>query len=504
MNNQSVEKDDDEKLKLQLELLELLQTREQEIKYNKLATLFPDTGHYRRELYPKHISFMNASSQFSQLAFIAANRIGKTLTGATLMAYHLTGRYPSWYTGRRFLNPVKAWAASKRAQDTKEIIQFELLGELDDIGTGTIPKEYIVGNPTRVHSVPEAVDTIRVRHISGGISKVTLKSYEQKREGFMGTYRHFIWLDEEPSDPGIFEECLIRTMNDLSPGVIICTFTPLFGLSKVVMSFLPGGKFPLDGKNPNDPSKFVVQVSWDEVPHLSAAQKEEKLRGISPHLRAARSKGIPYLGSGSVYPYLEEDFVIRPNQLMPWWPRVYALDVGWNRTAVLWAAIDPESKIVYIYAEYYMGQELPPMHASAIKARGAWIPGVIDPSAKTGKAYDGTVLMERYQEEGLVLEPADNALEAGITDVRMLFEQGLIKVWDTLENFLVEMRVYRRDENGKIIEEKNKKDHLMDCVRYLVRSGLRLAVPQPEEDFGNNIYNKDTFGDKGVDDITGY
>lgn len=487
--------------KLNRELLDLLEAKEQEVKYNKLDTLFPDEGHYRRELYPKHVDFMNASAEFSQLAFIAANRTGKTLTGATLMAYHLTGRYPDWYKGKRFLNPISAWAASKRAQDTKEIIQFELLGDLNDIGTGTIPKKYIVGNPTRVHSVPEAVETIRVRHISGGISKITLKSYEQKRDGFQGTKKQVIWLDEEPQDQGIYSECLTRTMDDYAPGIIICTFTPLYGLSNVVLSFLPGGKLPKDGKNPDDSDKYVTQVSWEEVPHLNEEQKAKILKSYSPHERAARSRGIPSLGAGAVYPYLEEDFVIAPIQLQPWWPRVYGFDVGWNRTAAIWLALDPESGVVYAYSEHYMADALPPIHAAAIRARGSWIPGAIDPAATGTSPTDGRALIDIYEKEGLQLDLADNAVEAGIFDVRKLFEMGLLKIFSTLENTLVEIRVYRRDEFGKIVVDKKKKDHLMDALRYAVRTGLRIAIPQPDEDDRMDI---SSISYHGRDDITGY
>src|SRR6478609_5328417 len=96
---------------LQKELLELLEAKAQLVHYRKIDTLFQDTGPYRRELYPKHVAFMNASAQHSEICFMAANRTGKTLTGSVLMTYHLTGDYPNHYKGRRFLNPVNAWAA---------------------------------------------------------------------------------------------------------------------------------------------------------------------------------------------------------------------------------------------------------------------------------------------------------------------------------------------------------------------------------------------------------
>jgi hypothetical protein len=33
---------------------------------------------------------------------MAANQVGKTLAGAAEAAFHLTGRYPDWWEGRRW------------------------------------------------------------------------------------------------------------------------------------------------------------------------------------------------------------------------------------------------------------------------------------------------------------------------------------------------------------------------------------------------------------------
>ena len=80
-----------------------------------------------------------------------------------------------------------------------------------------------------------------VAHISGGNSLLSLKSYDQRREAFQGTEQDIIWLDEEPPID-IYTECLIRTMT--TNGLLILTFTPLEGLSEVVLNYLPGGKIP--------------------------------------------------------------------------------------------------------------------------------------------------------------------------------------------------------------------------------------------------------------------
>ena len=86
-------------------------------------------------------------------------------------------------------------------------------------------------------------------------------------------------------------------------------------------------------------SKLVVGATWDDVPHLSAEQKAELWGSIPPYQRDARSKGIPQLGSGAIYPVPEAEIVVDPFEIPLHWPRGYGLDVGWNRTAMAGRAI---------------------------------------------------------------------------------------------------------------------------------------------------------------------
>lgn len=228
-------------------------------------------------------------------------------------------------------------------------------------------------------------------------------------------------------------------------------------------------------------SKFVVNVTWDDVPHLSAADKEELLASTEPHLRDARAKGIPHLSAGAVYPIPEDAFVEDDFAIPPHWPRAYALDVGWNKTAAVWGAHDTESDVWHLYSEHYMGKEEPVIHAKGIKARGDTLRGAIDPAAKGRSQKDGKQLLREYRQLGLHLTEADNTVEAGIHAVWVSLSAGQIKVFRSMVNWLAEFRLYRRNENGKIIKER---DHLMDATRYFWMTGRKLAIrPQriPED-----------------------
>ena len=224
-------------------------------------------------------------------------------------------------------------------------------------------------------------------------------------------------------------------------------------------------------------SRFVVMAGWRDAPHITPAMIEEERGRIPPHEFEARSLGKPSLGQGAVYPVPEADFVCEPFIIPDWMPQVYALDVGWNKTAALWGAHDRDNDVVYLYGEHYRGAAEPAIHAQAIRARGVWIPGVIDPASRARAQKDGETLMRIYTELGLSLVKADNALEAGIVAVWQRLSTGRLRVFRTLLNWIKEYRFYQRDANGKIKDGQD--DHLLDCTRYLCLSGLAAAQIRP-------------------------
>lgn len=216
-------------------LLRLLQKRARLEQRNKIATYYPDKGPLRRELYPKHLEFFEAGATHRERLFLAANRVGKTEgVGAYECALHLTGLYPSWWRGHRFDRAISAWAAGDTGETTRDIIQLRLLGAIGEFGTGMIPGDTLVAT-TAKSGLAGAVKTIYVRHVSGGRSEISLKSYDQKRTSFQGTNKDLIWLDEE-CDRNIYVECLIRTMT--TGGILLLTFTPLQGMTDIIRDFL--------------------------------------------------------------------------------------------------------------------------------------------------------------------------------------------------------------------------------------------------------------------------
>lgn len=210
----------------------------------KIDTYYPDSGPLRRELYKKHCEFFRAGIEHDQRLFLAANRVGKTEgVGAYETTLHLTGQYPPWWEGRRFRHPIDSWAVGQTSKTTRDILQLALLGKYAEQGTGMLPGDLITGTTPKA-GLPEAIETIYVKHASGGISNTTFKSYDQGQEAFYGTKKHLIWLDEECDRP-IYTECLLRTMATVPGqpnGLVLFTFTPLYGMSELVTDFLGKGE----------------------------------------------------------------------------------------------------------------------------------------------------------------------------------------------------------------------------------------------------------------------
>jgi len=440
----------------QAEMIEALQVLSDEQKYKKFDQYFPDEGIYRRELYPKHIDFFEAGAKFTERGFIAANQIGKSETGAYEVRCHATGKYPPWWKGKRFNKPTIGWVGGDTATTVRDIIQVKLVGhDINDMGTGMFQKEDIIDYKTR-RNVPEAIETLKIKHVSGGFSTIVLKTYEQGRKTWQGTVIDWIWVDEEcPED--VYSEALIRLIN--SGGIIFTTFTPLKGVTPLVLSFLDN-----DQNSDSPHPKYVGICTWDDVPHISAETKAMMLQNTPPQLRDARSKGIPTVGTGMVYPVDPVNVIVDDFPIPKHYKKAYGMDVGWNCTAALWGAWDVENDIKYIYSEYKQGMAEPLTHASAIKSRGI-IKGHIDPASRGRSQEDGRKLYDTYKKtHGLWIVPANNAVESGIFDVYERMITGRLKIFRSCVQTLRELSLYHRDDNGLIVK---KNDHLMDDLRYL-------------------------------------
>lgn len=433
--------------------------------------------------YPYQVEFHKRGLDCPQRLLMAANRVGKTECGAAEMAYHLTGLYPVGWGGRVFKKSVRAWAAGINNDKTRDIVQAKLCGtpgNPDDWGKGYIPKDCL-GETMRKPGVPNALQQVLIKHVSGGWSLLGFKSYEMEAVGFYGESIDCVWLDEEPNQ-NIYSQALTRVVD--RAGLVFMTFTPEMGVTQVVSSFM----------NDLKEGQALIHATWEDVSeekggHLTRKAMDQILSAYHPSERELRTKGVPVLGSGLVYPISEDSITCDPIEIPDYWKVIAGLDPGDDHpTAVSWIAHNIDTDVMYVFDTYRERRQDVIYHASAIKSRGKWIPVVWPHDANRKNGYGGPSLADMYRKQGVKMHwdkftnPAPIGLTEGqggieimpgIQEILTRMRTGRFKVFKTLTNWLEEFRMYHLDpKSGKPVD---KGDDLMQATRYAVQM-LRWSV----------------------------
>lgn len=449
--------------------------------------------------YPYQQKFHKTGSEANQRLLMAANRIGKSFSGAAEMSYHLTGIYPDWWEGRRYYQPITAWAGGVSNETTRDIVQFELLGSPDDpdaFGSGAIPKSKII-KTERKPGVPNAKSVALIQHVSGGNSSLHFKAYEMGVEKWQGRSVDCIWLDEEPSRE-LYSQAVTRTLD--RKGMVYMTFTPESGMTETVASFMNNLQHgqSLTNATWDDASEKVTSLKGGQG-HLNEDVMTQILSSYSPHEREMRRYGRPSIGSGLVFPVQEDKLMIDPVQLEDHWPRIAGIDFGWDHpTAVVWVAWDKDEDELYIYDCYRQSKASPSVHAASIRTRSESVPIAYPHDGNRRDSMGNPGLADQYRSLGcnMMLEhftnpPAlghnkgGNSVEEGLMDMLQYMEQGRFHVFNTLADWFEEFRMYHR-KGGKVVPFK---DDLMSATRYAVLS-RRFAVSSSDPTWTNEIEYK--------------
>lgn len=394
-------------------------------------------------------------------ALMAGNGVGKTICGAMEDALHATGRYPAQWKGHKFRRPVTGLIAGYTNESVRDILQKALLGQPGDdkqIGTGTIPRE-CVGKFTRKAGVPDAVDSVRVRHFTDGVfdgwSKLMFRCYEQGPKKFMGTRFDFIHPDEEPP-PEIWSQ-IIRGTLSIRDAIIYLTFTPENGMTEVVNGFM----------NNLQRGQAIITATWDDAPHMTPEHREQKLKEFPEHEREMRSKGVPLMGQGLVFPFPDENIVVDDMEIPRHWPQIIGIDFGWDHPfAAVRLAWNRDSDCIYVVSEYAESKQLPPVHAAAINAWGGWQPVAWPHDGLNTEKGTGDELVKQYRDARVNLLPekatnppragvkegdGGNSPEAAILEMYERMAEGRWKVFKSCQKWLTEKRQYHR-KDGKLVK----------------------------------------------------
>ncbi|MFT0547856.1 terminase large subunit domain-containing protein [Allopusillimonas ginsengisoli] len=430
--------------------------------------------------YAKQREFHALGARCRERLFSAGNQLGKTFSGAYETAMHATGRYPDWWEGKTFDKATIGWAASVTGELTRDGVQRLLLGRPGlpaERGMAALPADAIKDVRPGT-GIPNAVSQIVVRHggggdVQAGESVIGFRSYNQGREKFQSETLDYLWFDEEPP-VDIYMEGLTRTNTTLGP--VYLTFTPLMGMSQTVMRFLVE----------KAAGTSVVFMGIYDAGHYTKEQADTIVASYPEHEREARAFGKPVLGSGAVFPVPESEIIVTPFAVPDDWPRLCALDLGWDHpTAAVWLAHNLDADIVYLYDVYKRAKQIPAVHASAIKARGAWIPVAWPHDALQTQKDTGVPMRDTYRAEGLNMLPERTQFEDGSIGVEpgiqiMLnrMQTGRFKVFSSCEGWLEEYRLYHR-KDGVIVKQM---DDAIDASRGGIMS-LRFAKTNTVSNF---------------------
>ena len=390
---------------------------------------------------------------------MAGNQLGKTWAAAYEVAMHLTGLYPQWWDGYRFNRAVRWLAGSESAELTRKGIQRLMLGPPEvesEWGTGTIPADKLLDWSRRA-GVADAVASFTVRHVDGGTSSMQLATYDQGRTKWQADTVDGIWFDEEcPED--IYFEGLTRTNRVMGP--VMMTMTPLMGISNVVK------RFYMDRPE----STSLTMMTIDDVEHYSPEERAAIIASYPEHERNARTKGIPQLGSGRVFPIDDDEIRCDPFQVPAHWVQICGMDFGWDHpSAGVRLAWDRDSDILYVTAAFRKREATPLIFAGSVKPWGAWLPWAWPHDGLQHDKGSGEQLAAQYKAQGLnmlpmraTFEDGSNGLEAGVAQMMDRMQTGRLKVFSTLTQWFEEFNLYHR-KDGLIVKEA---DDLLSATRY--------------------------------------
>lgn len=216
--------------------------------------------------------------------------------------------------------------------------------------------------------------------------------------------------------------------------------------------------------------RHVTRMTIEDAEHYTPEQRSAIIASYPTHERDSRTKGVPLLGSGRVFPLDEAMIAVAPFRLPDYWPVIGALDFGWDHpTAAVKLAWDRDADCVYVTAAYRKKEATPLIHAHALKP---WGERLVWAWPHDGLAHDkgsGEALKDQYEAHGLnmlpghaTFEDGGNGVEAGLMAMLDRMQTARLKVFAHLAEWFEEFRLYHR-KDGLVVKQA---DDLLSATRY--------------------------------------
>ncbi|RKY56957.1 MAG: hypothetical protein DRP93_00200 [Candidatus Neomarinimicrobiota bacterium] len=430
---------------------------------------------------PAFIDFFTKGKKERVRGVVAANRVGKTLSATFEVACHLTGIYPTkethgWdWTGLEYKQGIDCFVLGVTSESIHSPGNLKdlLFGEANELGTGWIPLNCIES----VSFVNEGKGIIKeavIKHKSGSKSTLGFRVYSQGMAVLMGSSLDLFLVDEAPRDETIFPQLMTRIQKCKSKqGRAIFAATPENGLDPLVSQFY------------NEEGQYrsgFCPITVYDVSHISAADIERMKADYPIHQHSMRLLGQPILGSGAIYPTVQEEYIYSDIELEDHWKVVTALDFGWSHpAAVVSVAWNPDDDMIYVFRAKKKSEWEIPYMAAYINTIGTGYT-VIFPhdGANSTQAGGGIELAKQFSDAGCNMNgerfhnpvsddgKKGNGVEVGLSTIRVLLKGGRLKVHSSLTDLLGEMATYHYDP--KTLKPHKVNDDAVDAMRYAVMS----------------------------------
>ncbi|MBO4570126.1 MAG: terminase family protein, partial [Clostridia bacterium] len=391
------------------------------------------------------------------------NRSGKTECGAVEVVWLARGIHP--YRENR--PNVVGWVVSLSSKVQKEVSQEKILKYLPSDWI----EEIIMNTGSKASAEFGVIDTIVIKNVFGGKSKISFKTCESGRDKFQGTSLDFVWFDEEPP-LDIYNECVMRVLD--KQGDIFGTMTPLKGLT-FVYDYIYLNKF-------NDPEVWCEFIEWADNPYLSADEiKRLSTTMGESELESRRFGRFTDIANSIVYKEFDEKVnVIEPFNVPRDWFDMISIDPGLhNPLSCHFYAQDYDGNI-YVIAEHYQSNITVEEHSIAIKqickelnwptGFNGYINAIIDSAASQKTLASEKSVVDLFYDFGIMVNPNVNKdLFSGISRVKSYLKDANGKahlfIFSNCVNLIREIKGYFWGDEEKPVK---KDDHALDELRYYI------------------------------------
>ena len=225
--------------------------------------------------------------------------------------------------------------------------------------------------------------------------------------------------------------------------------------------------------------RFKIVMTIDDVEHYSEDEKKKIISSYPAHEMEARTKGIPILGSGRIFPVTEESIACEHRDFPPHWPHIGGwILVGTHPFAAVEFVWDRDSDIVYVSKAHRLKEATPVFtlrrsrdgekscHGHGQEMEGAKL--LRAPASRLQNSIERKASICCTSMRNLKTEHF--SVEAGLMDMLTRMQTGRFKVFKHLNDWWEEFRLYHR-KDGKVVKED---DDLMAATRYALMM-LRFA-----------------------------